>query len=81
MKMEELLDFSATIERIFNFLGVSPMSVPELKLNTSDNEPVRIPYFEELMDRFFLKDIELLENLLGWNCEKWKTPRKTGSGN
>ena len=70
--MDELKKFSATIERIFSFLGVSPMSVPELKLNTRDNRKEKIPHYEELMDRFFLKDIELLEDLLGWNCDEWK---------
>ena len=72
LKMDELKKFSATIERIFSFLGVSPISVPELKLNKRDNPQEKIPYYEELMDRFFLKDIELLEDLLGWNCDEWK---------
>jgi len=72
IRVEELQDFSATIDELFKFLGLAPIPVPELKLNTSETPKEKIPYHEELLDRFFLRDIELLESLLGWDCETWK---------
>jgi len=71
LKMEELKDFATRINDIFSFLGVHTFPVPVLHLNTHSSN-TEIPFYEELMDRFFLKEIELLENLTGWNCDDWK---------
>jgi hypothetical protein len=72
IKIEELQNFSATMEKLFDFLGLNPLPIPELKLNTRTGSDEPIPFYEELMDRFFLKEIELLEDLMGWNCDDWK---------
>jgi hypothetical protein len=79
LKMEELKDFAARINDIFNFLGVHSFPVPALHLNIHPSN-TEIPFYEELMERFFLKEIELLESLTGWNCDDWKTPPETYSG-
>jgi len=79
IKMEELEVFSEVIEKIFSFLGVHSYPVPEKRLNTSPSN-VTIPFHSELLDRFFLKEIELLENLLDWDCSDWKEgPTKPNS--
>jgi hypothetical protein len=70
--MEELQNFSVTLKKIFQFLGVDPIPVPELKLNTRTKSEETIPFYKELMECFFLKEIELLEDLMGWNCDEWK---------
>lgn len=72
IKMEELQNFSVTLKKIFQFLGVEPTFVPDLKLNSRNYEKKEIPYFNELLDRFFLKEIEMLEELTGWDCRDWK---------
>jgi hypothetical protein len=54
------------------FLEIDPVPVPELKLNSRNNNKEEIPYYNELLDRFFLQEIEILEELMEWNCGDWK---------
>ena len=81
IKLEELQDFSSIMEKLFHFLGLNPLPVPELKLNARTKGDEIVPFYEELIDRFFLKEIELLENLMGWNCDEWKHAPKTSGQN
>jgi hypothetical protein len=71
-KMEELQNFSAILEKLMLFLEIDPVPVPELKLNSRNNNKEEIPYYKELLDRFFLQEIEILEELMEWNCGDWK---------
>jgi hypothetical protein len=71
-KIEELQNFSDTISKIFNFLGIPPFAAHDLQLNIRNKKNDAIPFYEELMERFFLKEIELLESLMNWDCDDWK---------
>jgi hypothetical protein len=73
LKLDELRDDpQGTMNRVFEFLGVSPMILPNKKIVNEGGYTVR-PTSEEhdFLQRTFEHEIRSLERMLGWDCSSW----------
>jgi hypothetical protein len=72
LKNEDLRNQHAeTLERVFQFLGVEAMTLPEpenVHSRTYDLMPVGV---RKLLVSVFCRDIIRLEKRLGWDCSEW----------
>ena len=73
LRNEELRDnHSNTMDRVFRFLNVRPIEALTPEIVHSRCYPPMPGTAERALKRLFRKDIECLEDLLGWDCSAWK---------
>ena len=75
LKAEDLMDdASVVLYQIFQFLDVPYYEVDQVPQNLGDyNSSMDVKDYNSLLP-VFKKDIYLLEELLGWNCNDWLRP-------
>jgi len=61
-----------TMNDVFRFLNVKQVEIPAQEIVHSRRYPPPPASADRALKRFFRKDIEDLEKLLGWDCSAWK---------
>lgn len=73
LKTEELRDnYAASIQRTCNFLYVNELSNSAIKMDFSSNYPEMNIDDRRFLYEKFSKEIDELEELLGWDCSSWR---------
>jgi hypothetical protein len=75
LKLDDLRDDpQRTMNRVFEFLDVQPMSLPETRI-VNEGGYTEEPASEEreFLRRTFEYEIRALERMLGWDCSSWLT--------
>ena len=71
LKNDELRDaHEETLQRVFDFLGVSHVSIPSRQIHTNPYDEMPPEVRAQLLE-VFTPEIKRLETLLDWNCDAW----------
>jgi len=73
LRNEELRQsHSKTMADVYRFLNLRQIELPVQEIVHSRRYPAPPVSAERALRRYFRKDIECLEKLLGWDCSAWK---------
>lgn len=75
LRYDDLLNgHDLTLKKVFNFLEVSiDFTIDQRIVYKIDYSRQIFSYEKELLTNIFQDEITSIENMLGWNCEAWRT--------